>query len=308
LNRHRISIVVPTKDRPDDLAKLLASLAAQTRKPDQIVIVDGSDPVIRPVVNRFVDALPLEYVRVFPPSLAKQRNAGMAALRSDITLAGYIDDDIVLEAEAVERMLAFWESAPADVGGAAFNITNNPRPPWQAIKRIFEVDHPVPGLVMRSGFPSSISYQEKTIDTDWLYGGATVWRRDVIERFPYDEWFIGTGFGEDVDFSFNVREHFRLILVGDAKLAHYSHPIRADRQFLLGKWQVTNRMYLVRKYRRRGLSIFHAWIASFGMLILYSARAVLLRDRPSWDRVRGIASGMYAELRGQRDQLGGFVK
>ena len=37
----KLAYVVPTKDRPDDLRKLLESLAAQTRAPDQIVIVDG---------------------------------------------------------------------------------------------------------------------------------------------------------------------------------------------------------------------------------------------------------------------------
>lgn len=305
---HRISLVVPTKDRPDDLAKMLASLAAQTRKPDQVVVVDGSDPVVKPVVDRFTDELPLAYVRVFPPSLAKQRNAGMAALGNDITLAGYIDDDIVLEAEAVENMVGFWESAPADIGGAAFNITNNPQPPWQSIKRFFGVDNPVPGLVMRSGFPSSITFQQSNLETDWLYGGATVWRREVIERFPYDEWFIGTGFGEDVDFSFNVRDYYRLIVVANARLAHYSHPIRADRQFLLGKWQVVNRMYFVRKYRQRGMSLWRAWQASVGLFLLYCVRALLLRDRPSWDRALGIISGMHSELRGNRQQIGGHVK
>lgn len=308
VSTHRLSLVVPTKDRPDDLAKMLASLAAQTRKPDQVVVVDGSDPVVKPVVDRFADDLPLVYVRVFPPSLAKQRNAGMATLANDITLAGYIDDDIVLEPQAVENMIRFWDSAAADIGGAAFNITNNPQPPWQSIKRLFEVDNPVPGLVMPSGFPSSITYQHGDLETDWLYGGATVWRREVIARFPYDEWFIGTGFGEDVDFSFNVREHYRLIVVGDARLAHYSHPIRADRQFLLGKWQVVNRMYFVRKYRRRGMSLPHAWRASVGMFLLYCIRAVLLRDKPSCDRARGIMAGMYAELLGRTEQIDGHVK
>ena len=305
---HRIAFVIPTKDRPDDLTKMLSSIAAQTRRPDQIIVVDGSDPVVRPVVDRFAPVMAIDYVRVFPPSLAKQRNAGMAVLHPATTLAGYIDDDIVLEPEAVERMLAFWESAAADVGGAAFNITNNPRPRWQSIKRLFGVDHPTPGLMLRSGFPSSISYQQKTIETDWLYGGATVWRREVIERFPYDEWYIGTGFMEDVDFSFNVREHYRLVLVADARLAHYSYPIRPERQRLLGKWQVINRMHLVRKYRKRGLSVAHAWVASIGLVLFYGARAVLRRERTSWDRVRGIVSGMLDELRGRRDQLGGFVK
>ncbi len=305
---HKIAIVVPTKDRPDDLRKMLASLQAQTRKPDQLIVVDGSDPDVRSVVEEFASTLAPEYVRVIPPSLARQRNAGMAALRPDITLAGYIDDDIVLEPEAVQRMLAFWDAAPADVGGAAFNITNNPRPRGLALKRLFGVDHPTPGILMRSGFPSSIGCQQKTIETEWLYGGATVWRREVIKRFPYDEWFIGTGFMEDVDFSFNVRRHYRLALVGDAKLAHYSYPVRRERQFLLGRWQVLNRMYIVRKYRSRGLSPLHAWLASCGVLLLNAGAALFMGNGAYWSRARGNAAGIWSELTGRTEQVGGFLK
>src|SRR5688572_15871486 len=115
---HKIALVVPTKDRPDDLRKMLASLETQTRKPDQLIVVDGSEPEVRFVVEEFAAALAPDYVRVFPPSLARQRNAGMNAVRPEITLAGYIDDDIVLEPEAVRCMLDFWDAAGPDVGGA----------------------------------------------------------------------------------------------------------------------------------------------------------------------------------------------
>src|SRR4029453_15723924 len=131
---HRIAFVVPTKDRPEDLRKMLASLAAQTRRPDQGIVVDGSDPPVREVGEQ-ASALGAEYVREFPPSLARQRNAGMARLRGDITLAGYLDDDIVLEPDAVQRMLEFWQNAGADTGGAAFTITNNPQPRAMRLKQ-----------------------------------------------------------------------------------------------------------------------------------------------------------------------------
>ena len=72
---HRIAFVVPTKDRPEDLRRMLASLAAQSRKADQIVVVDGSEPPVRHVVEEF-PGIGIEYVRVFPPSLAQQRNGG----------------------------------------------------------------------------------------------------------------------------------------------------------------------------------------------------------------------------------------
>lgn len=304
---HRIALIVPTKDRPDDLRKMLASLAAQTRVPDQVIVVDGSMPPIRPVIDEFA-SLPLEYVRVFPPSLAQQRNAGMARLRPDVSLAGYLDDDVVLEPEAVERMLEFWNRAQAEIGGAAFNITNNPSPGGLPFKQLFSIDDARPGVMLGSGFGSTIPAQSADLETDWLYGGATVWRRAVIAAYPYDEWFVGTGFMEDIDFSFNVRQRYRLFVVAAARLAHYSRPPRDDRQFLLGKWQVVNRMYVVRKYRERGLSRVSAWWASAGLIAIYGFRALLRLDLRYWNRMRGNAAGVVSELLGRREQIGGHLK
>jgi len=304
---HRIAFVVPTKDRPDDLRKMLASLAKQTRRPDQVVVVDGSDPPVRAVVEEFA-LLPIEYVRVFPPSLARQRNAGMARLSNGITLAGYLDDDLVLEARAVERMLEFWDKATPQIGGAAFTITNNPPPGALSLKQLFGIDDARPGRMLRSGCPSSITPQPADIETDWLCGGATVWRRQVIESYRYDEWFVGTGFMEDIDFSCSVRERYRLFVVADARLAHYSKPVRSDRQQLLGKWQVVNRMHIVRKHRARGLSVAAAWYASLGLFLLNAAAAVIRVRRDPWNRALGNAAGMLSELLGRREQIGGHLK
>jgi glycosyltransferase involved in cell wall biosynthesis len=303
---HRLAFVVPTKDRPDDLRKMLSSLAAQTRKPDQVIVVDGSDPPVRDVVAQ-AGALPIEYVRVFPPSLARQRNAGMARL-GDVTLAGYLDDDIVLEPDAVQRMLEFWENAGRDVGGAAFTITNNPPPGALSLKQPLGIDHARPGRVLRSGFVSTITPQASDLETDWLYGGATVWRRDVIDSYPYDEWFVGTGFMEDIDFSYTVRERYRLFVVAGARLAHYSSPVRPDRQQLLGKWQIVNRMYVVRKHSARGLSVAAAWYASLGLFFLNLAAAAVRLRRDPWNRARGNAAGMLSEIFGRREQIGGYLK
>jgi hypothetical protein len=270
-------------------------------------VVDGSDPPVRAVVEEF-DSMRIEYLRVLPPSLARQRNAGMARLRGDVTLAGYLDDDLVLEPEAVQHMLEFWETAADDVGGAAFTITNNPAPGALSLKKLFGIDGARPGRMLRSGFVSTITPQHADIETDWLYGGATVWRRTVIESYPYDEWFIGTGFMEDIDFSYSVRARYRLLVIAAARLAHYSRPVRADRQQLLGKWQIVNRMHVVRKHRARGLSIAAAWYANFGLFFLNLAAAVVRRRRDPWNRARGNAAGMLSELLGRDERIGGHLK
>lgn len=304
---HRLAFVVPTKDRPDDLRKMLGSLARQTRIPDQVIIVDGSAPDIKGVVDSFPE-LPLEYVRVFPPSLAKQRNAGMARIDDDITLAGYLDDDIVLEPDAVAAILQYWDRADARLGGTVFNITNTGQPRWTGIKSLLGLDHPIPGRLLKTGCTSILGNQDRDIDTDWLCGGATVWRREVIESYGYDEWFRGTGYLEDVDYSFNVKGEYRLALVANARLAHYSPPVRRDRHYLLGKWQIINRMYLVRKYRNRGLSPAAAWVANLGLTALHLGTAVAKFDGIQWDQFRGNVAGMLSELAGRNEQLEGHLK
>jgi len=286
---------------------MLASLAAQTVIPHQIIVVDGSELPVDGVTAEF-SGLHLKYVRCFPPSLARQRNAGMLQLAHDITLAGYLDDDIVLANDATERMLQFWDEAGDDIGGAAFTITNNPEPGALRLKQMFGIDHALPGRVLRTGFASSITPQAHDIETEWLYGGATVWRRSVIQSYSYDEWFIGTGFMEDIDFSYTVGKRYRLFVVARAHLAHYSKPVRADRQRLLGKWQIVNRMHIVRKHRARGLSVLAAWYASFGLFLLNFAAAVVRRRRDPWNRSLGNAAGMISELFGRREQIGGHLK
>jgi glycosyltransferase involved in cell wall biosynthesis len=304
---HKLAVVVPTKDRPDDLRKLLLSIVSQSRRPDQLIIVDGSNPDIRHVIADF-PGLDIEYVRVFPPSLSQQRNAGMQQLKPEITLAGYLDDDIVLEPSAIEVMLEFWSDAPADAGGAAFNITNASPANWIHLKKLFLIDSPQPGKILSSGFPSTIGFQLRDIETDWLYGGATVWRREIVDQFDYDEWFLGTGFMEDVDFSYSVRKSYHLMVVAGARLAHYSYPVKLERETLLGKWQIVNRMYVVRKHRSRGLSLAAAWVASIGITFLNAAIALLRMRKNYWLRARGNVSGMFAELMGKRSSLGGHLK
>ena len=77
---------------------------------------------------------------------------------------------------------------------------------------------------------------------------------------------------------------------------------------LFGKWQVVNRMYIVRKYRHRGLSLHKAWGASLLLLVSNSVRGILYRQSGSWDRGLGNMAGIVSELRGGSEQVGGFLK
>jgi GT2 family glycosyltransferase len=102
----RTSLIICTRDRPDALARCLSSLADQTRRPDEVLVVDNapSDDRTRAVAR----AAGVGYVREPRPGLGIARNAGARAATGDIVL--YTDDDVVLHPRWVERITAAFDA------------------------------------------------------------------------------------------------------------------------------------------------------------------------------------------------------
>ena len=239
-----MGIVVPTKDRPEELARLLTSIRAQTQQPRHIVIVDGGDDGSEAVASEFSD-LPIRYLRVHPPSLTKQKNVGVRAVESSATLIACIDDDIVLEDNALETMLEFWERASTEVGGACFNeISRPPATSW--MQRLFLMDNRVFGAVTPSGYNTPIVNAKETRPSQWLRGGATVWRKDIFQEYSFNEWFLGSGLIEDLYFSYLVGRRYDLYVVAEAPVRHMEPPASWTGNYRIGKVQVINRVYFVR--------------------------------------------------------------
>ena len=303
--RHKIAFVVPTLNRPLELRRMLRSVVGQAVLPHEVVIVDGSATPVESLASEFPQ-IALKYVPVYPPSLSKQRNAGIAALSPDATLAGYLDDDLVLEDGCIEAMLRFWESAPGDVGGAAFNIVNERSPRGIFVKSLFYVDGCRRGAVLRSGYQSMIGPVRRDIEVDWLSGGVTVWRRQVTQAFEYDEWFKGTGYLEDVDFSYRVSRKYRLFVLADARVQHLSPPVKRSRDYLMGKWQAINRMYFVRKHPEFSRPLYY-W-ATFGLFLANIAEGIATLNHGLFLRAAGNIVGLAKVSSGRLDQLSGYLK
>lgn len=102
----RVSVVICTRDRPQDLARCLASFSGQTRRPDQLLVVDnasGSDET-----RAVALAAGTDYVREDRPGLDIARNTG--ALRAEGDLVVYTDDDVVLHPHWLARMAAAFDA------------------------------------------------------------------------------------------------------------------------------------------------------------------------------------------------------
>lgn len=299
--KYKLAFIIPTRNRLGFLTKLLISLQNQTVQPHQIIVVDGSDESIELNIRELFSPA-VEYVRVFPPGLTKQRNVGIQALGADITLAGFLDDDMVLEEDAVEAMLRFWEGCPDDVGGTSLNITNNPVPssaPFgKLFRRLFCLGAGRQGVILRSGICTAVSPVLKNTYTEWLSGGATVWRRHILDEFKYDEWFKGGAYVEDVDFSFTVARNYnyKLVVLRDSKAQHYPPPFNRNKCHSLGRMVTQQRYHFARKHPQFSIRRFY-W-ATFGVAIGLFFASIPRRSACDFLKAVGTMVGLVDVMRG----------
>lgn len=133
-----------------------------------------------------------------------------------------------------------------------------------------------------------------TAPVHWLPGCAMVWKKDVFKEFMFDENFSGYARYEEVDFSYRVGKKYRMFMVADAKAQHLSRVESTDFSFPLGKMEVLNRLYFVRKYPELSTSLC-AW-ALFGIFLNNVLIGVLSMDIRRLYRARGNLAGFAKAL------------
>jgi GT2 family glycosyltransferase/MoaA/NifB/PqqE/SkfB family radical SAM enzyme/Flp pilus assembly protein TadD len=105
-----VSVIVPTYNRPNQLAVALKSVLEQTYKNLELIVVNDAGSDVENVVSSFQGSQPITYIR-------HGKNRGLAAARnSGIKLArgkyiAYLDDDDVFYPHHIETLVAFLESS-----------------------------------------------------------------------------------------------------------------------------------------------------------------------------------------------------
>lgn len=123
----QISLVTTTMNRSDVIGDLLASLEKQTVKFLEFVVVDqSSDFRTKDVVDRYVERIPVKYVRDYGHGAARGRNIGVTHISGDIV--GFPDDDCVYPVDAVERVLRKFASVEelGFLSGSSIDLKGNP--------------------------------------------------------------------------------------------------------------------------------------------------------------------------------------
>lgn len=299
----RTSLIIPTYHRPGEVANCLRSVLAQTVAPGEVIVIDDGCLEEVPFAEQFADRrIPLLYRRKEPPGLTASRNLGISLAGGDILF--FLDDDVVLRADYLERMLAVFERDPeGKIGGVGGRILNT-KPVTGSrlllywLERLFLLSGPVEGTVLPSGF--CVDYGEcprplmQESDVDFLPGGVVAYRRQVCERFRFSSEYTGYGQGEDKDFSMRVGRSYRLVTTPAAALYHYESPkMRFDarekgREYVLGRYR------FFRDFQRpKGIG----WQVFFYALVGYFLKRLVVLGatgdrRREWNRLSGMVDAV----------------
>ena len=279
-----ITAVIPTKNRPDDLTRAVLSICAQTRRPDELLIIDQSpDDRSQQCTTRALSehgrGLDVTYVRdPGIPGLVAAKRAAVARARGELIC--FLEDDVVLEPDFLFNIEQGFLRDPAMMGCCGLVTNLPPLPPFYV--RMFHFFHRgifrdprvgVHGATHAAGSP--------LIRSNYLSGGLSAYRREVFDAIAFDvqnDFFML----EDIDFSTRAAQRFgdRFYINLAARLEHRMSP--ANRAVLAPRQRRKLREFLVfYKKRREAPGAAAALLVLLAGLLLEAGYQGLLARHPA---------------------------
>jgi GT2 family glycosyltransferase len=266
-----ISAIVPTIGRVDSLNALLESLSVQTRPVDEVIVASADQTTCEAIdqENWHSTGLTVQCIAVSPPNAVRQRMAAIEIARGGYLLL--LDDDVVLERDCVQQMLALLEADPS-VSAVTADFSNQTWPDptriWQLyLRHVLKLEREgwqgrVVGPLLRFGFnpvPSSPQPME------WLGSGSSLVRRSAfVSVGGFSDFFLHRcTINEDVDLGLKLRRAGRIMFCPDARMAHHHAPGGRVTKFLAAEDDLFNRYFILRR------TLEYHFLRAFGLVVLY---------------------------------------
>ena len=272
----KISVIIPTKDRVDEIRRCIKSILNQTILPDEIIVVDSSEKKVLDSLIRETFPHAACKIRYFYYKGSNNMARNMGVRRSTGDILFFFDDDVILNKDYIKEVVKlFEEDKESNIAGVMGKITNIRRDMpavSAAFRRVFFLGYFGDGEFTPSGIATSVQHMNKITKTSFLSGCGMAYRRKVFREFAFDENLgrhSGYCYRDDVDFSYRVSRKYSLIYTPFAKLEHRkSEKSRID-QTLATRQQIFNFYYLFKKNMPKHLINLIAFCLSvLGILLL----------------------------------------
>jgi glycosyltransferase involved in cell wall biosynthesis len=296
-----LTIIIPTKDRPEKIKDLLDSISIQNVQCHRIIIVDGGKS-IETIVRSYKD-LPIEYYLCYPSGQIIQRNLALSKLTDEDKLIAFFDDDLVLMPDSLKYMMNMWNDVESETAGISFNIINSPPVKHTWYKALVGMSSKKMGTILPSGYNVPLSPALENIKTQWLCGGATVWKKSILENNINKEVQSRWAICEDITFSYPIGKKYPMYVCSAAKVRHehvYDHNKKID-HFYYGRAATLWRLYFVMSNTNLSKTLFFYMIFA-QVIIRFFQGVIFFRKDPivhAFGQIYGCFVGIKVLLRMQ---------
>ena len=299
-----ITIIICTYKRTESLKVLLDNLEQQKRKPDELLIIDGSpDGETETMVHNLKNSLQIYYWNTPPEhrGLTRQRNFGIAKLRPETDIVCFLDDDVILEPDYLKILEGTLNDNPGCVGVSGYQTTGRKWDIYNPTKHTGKKWYIMDGFAIKLGdrnylrrllglFPEErpgffpkyghvyeiVPPSGKSYEAEHLIGCNMSFRRMVFDKVKFSDFFIGYGLYEDFDFSLRTTQYGYLLVNTNMRLEHHHHPAGRPNTYKYGKMVTRNGWYVWRmRYEHPGFINVLKWYTIsilFTLLIVKSFR------------------------------------
>jgi GT2 family glycosyltransferase len=228
-----LAIIIASKNRPDNIRLALASIALQTRQPDEIIVIDQSKD--RYDLSDFKGVRHIHDVSI--RGLTAARNRGIDETQAPRVL--FIDDDVVLCEGTIAALQAAFDRYPDVIGFQCEDVEQH------EVGRVFALFEMI---FERGFFGKSTKRRNGLTEVSWLLGFGMAFRSRVFATERFDERLDGYSFGEDFDFSRRALRYGRLIVAPGAQVHHNWSPVNRSGVQAICRFRWANYRYFIRKH------------------------------------------------------------
>lgn len=225
-----ISVVIPTKDRIDDLVNLINCLKKQTIPPSEVLIIDSSDNPVS--IEELPELSTIKLIRS-EPSVCIQRNIGIRQSKGDYILL--CDDDVEFAEYYIEQLLDHLQMNKNVVAVTGLWYQKDEKEHWdycyppRSVSEVLKswlfglsiwgpVDEINPPMILKpiyyylrnfyndrsnfitkAGWPVYHDFKNKIIRTKVTSLGSALIRSEDLKKALYDEVLDPYGYGDNYD-------------------------------------------------------------------------------------------------------------
>ncbi len=297
-----ISVVVPTRDRPDSLASCISSLASLAYPHYEIVIVDNAPTTsaTAELVQQLASSHPqLRYVREDQPGISSARNRGMVEAQGAIL--AFTDDDVVVDKHWLTRFAQTFASSEEIACVTGYTLPRELQTPaqlWFEDASWITEDGGSNATFTPRLFDKRTGYQHLYRGSLYGHGANMAVRTDFLRSIGGFDLSLGTGTptkgGEDLALFLHVVMHNKCLAYEPTALVHHLHRRDyADLRKQMYGYGVGFTAYIVHALRR-----YPGLCLALLTKVPYELLALALKPKTQKTQVVSAQTGAEAKIKG----------